>query len=70
MEHVEVLKRKFDDFQKDLAANEARLDNIMALAQGLIAEGHSDAEEIQRQAEVGGWGFLVTTPTNHTHLVS
>ena len=61
---MEVLKRKFDDFQKDLAANEARLDTITALAQGMIAEGHSDADEIQRQAEVGGWGFIY----GHTHL--
>lgn len=64
LEHVEVLKRKFEDFQKDLVANEARLDNITALARGMIAEGHSDADEIQRQVEVGGRGFIY----GHTHL--
>ena len=54
MEHVEVLTKKHDDFQKDMAANEVRLDTINTLAQTMIDEGHSDADEIQRLTEVGG----------------
>ena len=54
LEHVEVLTKKHDDFQKDVAANEVRLDTINTLAQTMIDEGHSDADEIQRLTEVGG----------------
>ena len=52
LEHVEALKKKFDDFQKDVAANEARLDNVNTLAHGMIDEGHFDADEIQGLVEV------------------
>ena len=44
--------KKFDDSQKDLAANEARLDSINTMAQAMIDEGHSDADEIQGLTEV------------------
>ena len=54
LEHVEVLLKKFDDFQKDLEATETRLEGINSLAQDMIDEGHSDADEIQRLAEVCG----------------
>ena len=52
LEHVEAVMKKFDDSQKDLAANEARLDGINTMAQAMIDEGHSDADEIQGLAEV------------------
>ena len=52
LEHVEALKKKFDDFQKDVVGNEARLDNINSLAHGMIDEGHFDADEIQGLVEV------------------
>ena len=45
--------KKHDDFQKDVAASEARLDAINTLAQTMIDDGHSDADEIQRLTEVG-----------------
>jgi len=50
---VEALKKKSDDFQKDVVANEARLDSINTMAQEMIDEGHFDAEEIQGLVEVG-----------------
>lgn len=53
LEHVEALKKKSDDFQKDVVANEARLDSINTMAQEMIDEGHFDAEEIQGLVEVG-----------------
>ena len=49
-----MLTKKHDDFQKDVAANEVRLDTINTLAQTMIDEGHSDADDIQRLTEVGG----------------
>ncbi len=53
LEHVETLRKKFDDFEKDLSANEAWLDRINSMAQTMIEEGHTDADEIQTLAEVG-----------------
>lgn len=60
LEHAEVLAKKHDDFQKDVAANEARLDSINTLAQTMIDEGHSDSDEIQRLTEVGGVSHSVS----------
>ena len=53
LEHVQMLLRKVEDFEKDVAGNEARLDSINEMGETLIEEGHSDAEEIQRLCEVG-----------------
>jgi spectrin alpha len=60
LEHVEVLKKKFDDFQKDLAANEARVDEVNSMAQKLLEEGHSEAPAIMQQIENlnARWGTL------------
>lgn len=52
LEHAEVLTKKHDDFQKDVAAKEARLDAINTSAQTMIDEGHSESDEIQQLAEV------------------
>ena len=49
---MEVLKKKFDDFQKDLAANETRVDGVNSMAQKLLEEGHSEAPAIMQQIEV------------------
>ena len=53
LEHVEVLSKKHEDFMKDMAATETRLDTINTLAQGMVDGGHSDSDEIQLLAEVG-----------------
>ena len=53
LEHVELLLMKFEDFEKDISANEVRLESINDMAQDLVEEGHSDADEIQRLCEVG-----------------
>ena len=53
LEHAEVLSKKHEDFQKDVAANEARLEAITSQAQAMVDEGHSDGDEIQRLTEVG-----------------
>uniref|UniRef100_A0A7M4E1Y6 Spectrin alpha chain, non-erythrocytic 1 n=1 Tax=Crocodylus porosus TaxID=8502 RepID=A0A7M4E1Y6_CROPO len=46
LEQVEVLQKKFDDFQKDLKANESRLKDINKVANDLESEGLI-AEEVQ-----------------------
>uniref|UniRef100_A0A8D2LWH6 Spectrin alpha chain, non-erythrocytic 1 n=1 Tax=Varanus komodoensis TaxID=61221 RepID=A0A8D2LWH6_VARKO len=55
LEQVEVLQKKFDDFQKDLKANESRLKDINKVASDLESEGLM-AEEVQpvQQQEVYG----------------
>ena len=52
LDHVEMLMKKFKDFQKDIETNEARLEHIDDLAQEMIDAGHPDADEIQRLCEV------------------
>uniref|UniRef100_A0A2K6A9G1 Spectrin alpha chain, non-erythrocytic 1 n=1 Tax=Mandrillus leucophaeus TaxID=9568 RepID=A0A2K6A9G1_MANLE len=53
LEQVEVLQKKFDDFQKDLKANESRLKDINKVAEDLESEGLM-AEEVQAvQQQVG-----------------
>uniref|UniRef100_A0A452V9Q6 Spectrin alpha chain, non-erythrocytic 1 n=1 Tax=Ursus maritimus TaxID=29073 RepID=A0A452V9Q6_URSMA len=56
LEQVEVLQKKFDDFQKDLKANESRLKDINKVAEDLESEGLM-AEEVQAvQQQVSSWG--------------
>lgn len=52
LEHVQMLLKKMEDFEKDVEGNEARLDSINKMGEDMIEEGHSDAEEIQRLCEV------------------
>lgn len=53
LEHVELLKKNFDDFQKDVAANESRVDAVSRMAKKLTEEeGHPNKEEIDSVAEV------------------
>ena len=54
LEHVQTLLKKVEDFEKDIAGNEPRLDNINKIGEDLIDEGHTDADEIQRLCEVRG----------------
>lgn len=59
MEHVEVLQRKFDEFQKDMAAQEYRVSEVNEIADKLILDGHSERETIAKRKEV-------TAPFNKT----
>lgn len=52
LEHVEVLQRKFDEFQKDMAAQEFRVTEVLELADRLIKDGHPEVETINRRKEV------------------
>ncbi|TSL04208.1 Spectrin alpha chain, non-erythrocytic 1 [Bagarius yarrelli] len=51
LEQVEVLQKKFDDFQKDLKANESRLRDINKVASELESEGLMAEEAPMMQAQ-------------------
>ncbi len=46
LEHVEVLQKKFDDFQKELAANESRITEANETVTQLESDGHPDIDVI------------------------
>lgn len=52
LEHVEVLQRKFDEFQKDMASQEYRVTEVNDLADKLVLEGHPEREVIIKRKEV------------------
>ncbi|KAJ8300491.1 hypothetical protein KUTeg_022010 [Tegillarca granosa] len=53
LEHVEVLQKKFDEFQKDLQNHEDKVTEVNTLAEQLISDGHPEEETIkQRQQEI------------------
>lgn len=52
LEHVEVLQRKFDEFQKDMAAQEYRVTEVNHLAETLVLEGHPERETIVKRKDV------------------
>ncbi|XP_062606729.1 spectrin alpha chain-like isoform X6 [Saccostrea cucullata] len=49
LEQVEEMQKKFDDFQKDLKANEARLQELNSIADRLTAMGRTEAAEKIRE---------------------
>ncbi|XP_059483573.1 spectrin alpha chain isoform X3 [Neocloeon triangulifer] len=51
LEHVEVLQRKFDEFQKDMASQEYRVTEVNEQADRLVTEAHPDRETIQKRKE-------------------
>ncbi|XP_076436788.1 spectrin alpha chain-like isoform X4 [Babylonia areolata] len=53
LEHVEVLQKKFDEFQKDLQNHEDKVSEVNTLAEQLIADGHPEEDTIRhKQQEV------------------
>ncbi|XP_012876722.1 PREDICTED: spectrin alpha chain, non-erythrocytic 1 [Dipodomys ordii] len=53
LEHVEVLQKKFEEFQTDLAAHEERVNEVNQFAAKLIQEQHPEEELIKtKQSEV------------------
>uniref|UniRef100_A0A8C9XR74 Spectrin alpha, non-erythrocytic 1 n=1 Tax=Sander lucioperca TaxID=283035 RepID=A0A8C9XR74_SANLU len=51
LEHVELLQKKFEEFQTDLAAHEERVNEVNQLAAKLIQEAHPEAELIVRKQD-------------------
>ena len=53
LEHVEVLQRKFEEFQKDMASQEYRISEVCDAAEKLISDAHPDVDQINdRKNEV------------------
>lgn len=51
LEHVEVLQKKFDEFQTDLAAHEERVNEVNQAAAKLTQENHPETELILKKQE-------------------
>lgn len=51
LEHVEVLQRKFDEFQKDMASQEYRVTEVNELAEKLVIDGHPERDTINTRKE-------------------
>ncbi|XP_056641828.1 spectrin alpha chain isoform X2 [Diorhabda sublineata] len=51
LEHVEVLQRKFDEFQKDMASQEYRVTEVNELADKLLHDGHPERDQIITRKE-------------------
>uniref|UniRef100_A0A8I5ZKH2 Spectrin, alpha, non-erythrocytic 1 n=1 Tax=Rattus norvegicus TaxID=10116 RepID=A0A8I5ZKH2_RAT len=51
LEHVEVLQKKFEEFQTDLAAHEERVNEVNQFAAKLIQEQHPEEELIKTKQE-------------------
>ena len=51
LEHVEVLQRKFDEFQKDMASQEYRVTEVNELADKLLLDGHPERDQILGRKE-------------------
>ncbi|XP_075434718.1 spectrin alpha chain, non-erythrocytic 1 isoform X8 [Ascaphus truei] len=60
LEHVEVLQKKFEEFQTDLAAHEERVNEVNQFASKLVQEEHPELDLIKtKQDEVNaGWQRL------------
>ncbi|KAK0146701.1 Spectrin alpha chain, non-erythrocytic 1 [Merluccius polli] len=51
LEHVELLQKKFEEFQTDLAAHEERVNEVNQLAGKLTQEAHPEGELIVRKQD-------------------
>lgn len=51
LEHVEVLQRKFDEFQKDMASQEFRIVEVNEDADQLMNSGHPERDTILKRKE-------------------
>uniref|UniRef100_A0A669BW01 Spectrin alpha chain, non-erythrocytic 1 n=1 Tax=Oreochromis niloticus TaxID=8128 RepID=A0A669BW01_ORENI len=51
LEHVQLLQKKFEEFQTDLAAHEERVNEVNQLAAKLIQESHPEGELIVRKQD-------------------
>ncbi|XP_032452714.1 spectrin alpha chain isoform X2 [Nasonia vitripennis] len=51
LEHVEVLQRKFDEFQKDMTSQEYRVTEVNELADKLLLDAHPERDTILRRKE-------------------
>ncbi len=52
LEHVEVLQKKFDEFQKDLVNHEDRVSEVNKLADKLIEDQHPEEDTVRKRQAV------------------
>uniref|UniRef100_A0A8B9GPW3 Spectrin alpha chain, non-erythrocytic 1 n=1 Tax=Amazona collaria TaxID=241587 RepID=A0A8B9GPW3_9PSIT len=71
LEQVEVLQKKFDDFQKDLKANESRLKDINKVANDLESEGlmADEVQAVQQQELNERWRALQQLAEERSQLL-
>eukprot|EP00049_Salpingoeca_infusionum_P019358 m.361515 g.361515 ORF g.361515 m.361515 type:complete len:2425 (-) comp19658_c0_seq1:287-7561(-) len=72
LEHNEVIRKNFDDFLKDLAANETRVKVANDLADKLVEANHTDSPAIlgRRDAINTRWQQLQDLATQRTNTLS
>lgn len=51
LEHVEMLQRNFEEFQKDMAAEETRVTDVLREADKLISENHPDTDIVKEKQD-------------------
>ncbi|XP_065068119.1 spectrin alpha chain, non-erythrocytic 1-like [Rhopilema esculentum] len=63
LEHVEVLQKKFDDFQKEIAANESRITEVNETVVQLEQDNHPEIDVIlEKQKElINAWESLLAS---------
>jgi spectrin alpha len=68
LEHNLVVQKKFDEFAKDLGANETRVASVAALGQRLVGDGHSQAPAIEKRlaALAARWANLQEMATGRS----
>ena len=64
LEHVEVLQKKFEEFQKDLQNQEERVANVNQLADKLIDEQHPEEETVRRKQAVSALTLALFIPSS------
>lgn len=71
LEQVEVMQKKFDDFQSDLKANEVRLAEMNEIAMQLMSLGQTEAAlKIQTQLQViHVYQFNIKQHEQHLYII-
>merc|ERR1719400_2800556 len=65
LEHVEVLQRKFDEFQKDMASQEFRVTDVCEPAEKLVGDQHTESEVVTNKKKelLEAWARLKSLAT-------
>uniref|UniRef100_T1JWD5 Uncharacterized protein n=1 Tax=Tetranychus urticae TaxID=32264 RepID=T1JWD5_TETUR len=69
LEHVEVLQRKFDEFQKEMAIQEFRVQEVTKQADKLVGENHPDHQIIIRRRTIDRLQFDVPVNCKFCKLI-
>ena len=60
LEHVEVLQRKFDEFQKDMTSQEFRISEVSETAEKILSQHHPESDTVaaKRKEVLEAWARL------------